>query len=95
MNNFSYTVFGQADFDSRAASGFTGGNFSTDGTMVIGDRGQVEDCEDCDHDLAKPSYLGAMECLNWPHLNHNEAKDLVNRAATSNGASDGWSWSAE
>jgi len=89
-NNFSYTVFGVAQFGIRAGLGFTGGNFSTDGLYVVGDRGETGHCEECDDALVKPSYIPAEKFPNWPHLSHQEARELIAYPATSQGASDGW-----
>jgi len=102
MNNFSYTVFGSDKFSDRDALGFTGGNFSTDGSLVVGDLGSAVECVGCDNALAKPSYVpatfkdskGITRNLadNWPHLDHDEAGFIIKIKASSVGASDGWSF---
>lgn len=89
-NGYTYTVFGSAQFDDRAGLGYTGGNFSTDGQYVVGDLGNSDLCDSCDLELAKPSYVAAEKYPNWPHLNHDEALELVGFAASSDGSSDGW-----
>ncbi len=38
-NNFTYCICPKAEFDARAAKGFTGGNRSDDGEFMIGDLG--------------------------------------------------------
>lgn len=49
-------MFGKAQFEHRKnlEKPFTGSNFSSDGQYVIGDRGEVERCGDCDETLPVP-----------------------------------------
>jgi len=75
---------------NRASEGFSGGNFSTDGSLVVGDKGDSLDCECIDHPV-KPSYV-TESMPNFPHLTHEEALQLVGYQAGSQGASDGWTW---
>jgi hypothetical protein len=92
-NNFIYTVFktDETSITERDSQGFTGGNFSTDGNLVVGDKCVDGNCT-CTDVPTKPTYV--VEAMsNWPHLSHQEALALVHYEATSDGASDGWFFS--
>ena len=62
---------------SRAAQGFTGGNFSADGTMVVGDLGSKTNAVvSVAHTPDKPAYV-VEEMPDWPYLSWLEANTLV------------------
>ena len=79
----------------RDADGFTGGNVSTDGNWIIGDLGNDKMHMVAGFDADNlPQYakdLGITKCC----LSHEEALNLVNSEATSDGASDGWKFTPE
>ena len=94
-NTYTYTVW-ETDATSQsemAAEGYTGGNTSTDGNLIIVDK--------CDNDEptqttvpSKPVYV--VEAMpNWPYLTFTEAHQLIAYEATSDGASDGWYYSSK
>jgi hypothetical protein len=90
-DKFIYCLTYKTQFAERLTKGFTGGNYSTDGNWVIGDKGSTTDMNMwCTYDDSLvPQWmkdLGVTECC----LTHELAQSIVNTLASAEGASDGW-----
>jgi len=91
-NKFPYSVWPRSKESERTADGFRGGNISTDGTLICGDRGD-RPAITRGTGAARTSYMKAGEFRGYPdYLSHEEMYDLTSRKASSKKANDGWFW---
>ena len=79
----------------RLSAGFTQGNPSTDGTLIIGNKGnEIDDiCPLCPTDTPLPSYVTEEEAVGWPNnMTCAVACLIIGKIASADGASDGFTW---
>jgi len=93
-NIYIYTVYKTTEdaLEERTSEGFKGGHYSTDGLLILGDRGRPNNPEITDIPTI-PSYLDSNDYPNWPHMDHDGAHELTHTDATTQGGSDGWTYS--
>ena len=87
--NFTYSAWETTKLTERTAAGFTGGNISEDGTLIVGDKGDQEEPAGA-LSTPMPSYGSAGEFPNWPLMTNEKAELLILKAASAPGASDGY-----
>jgi len=90
FNDFNYCLCPMSQKALRDSKGFSGGNISTDGKWIIGDKKTKEmfGWVNFDPEII-PQYmkdLGIKHCC----LSHELAHKLVRVMASKKGASDGW-----
>jgi len=75
--------------EERRDEGFKGGTTSTDGTMVLGDRGRPNDpC--CTDPPTLPGYLDTEDYPDWPNMEEDKALAIVRTYANTIGGSEGF-----
>lgn len=67
-----YHAIGSAQFAERLTKGFKGGNYSENGTYVIGDKGDNESLSWV-IPIPRPNHISAEDAPNWPELTEDEA----------------------
>jgi len=89
-NDYIYTVYGtdSTSLSERAASGFIGGKYSSDGNLVVGDK-QDQNQPAITTTPTKPAYF-IETVANWPYLSHEEAELMLAYEVSTRGASDGY-----
>ena len=92
MSNEIFTVCLTSKQSDREAAGFTGGCPSTDGTLIIGGKGDTEQLA-LFSDTPMPSYYSEEDYPNWPYLIQSEAITLIGVLASTEGGSNGYSYS--
>lgn len=96
MSNISYTFYERDEYLAKKdALGFTCDNFTTDGKYIMVDRGQVEHCEDCNHDIVFPDWFPLVmpdgtSLQDSPHFTEEQAQHICDIKASEKGASDGY-----
>lgn len=72
----------------REVAGYTGGNVSTNGLLVVGNKRDSDMTIGALTVPTKPTYFGPW--LNWPFGSPDEAKTELAKNASVAGAGDGW-----
>jgi len=77
----------------RAADGYTQGNISEDGTLVIGSKGNTEINPAVPTNTPRPNYFPGGFALGFPNnISHQEAEQIVRLQASAIDATDGWTY---
>jgi len=92
LNNSNYTLWHGSKSAERILAGFVGGNRSTDGNWIIGDKGDNKNFDSATTGAVRLSYMAEGKFLNLPNLTNEEAIELSLIMASSVGASDGYTW---
>ena len=93
MADLAYSAWAGSKEAERLSAGFTQGHPSTDGTLILGNKGNVIDeiCPLCPTDTPLPSYLTEEEVPGWPNnMTCAVVCLIIAKMASSKGASDGF-----
>ena len=93
--NYAYSAWIGSKIQERLDAGFTQGNSSTDGTLIIGNKGDLVGDIDpvIPTDTPLPSYVTAEEAVGWPNnMTCAVACLIIGKLASSKGASDGYTF---
>jgi len=91
-NNFLYHLIPSSQEAESASNGFSGCNKSSDGNWLLCDKGDRDMCMWVDFDVdLLPQYLKDLN-LTSCCIDHATALDIVRTTASTDGASDGWSF---